>query len=221
MPNTDSHGYVAPEDTDPFAPAADMRGMRPPMHGRTSIPVANLAAQNALRAVHGPAGAKPLTVYNASDDLHWYAVNGTDTDWRMLSPVVATRSVNATASGTLNPLVSDGKALFAADQTIPAHPLGRVPWELVIEAKCQAQIPTNSGVHLRVFVGGVEQGPATYFTNGGTEARFTLETRIPIDRTAADTADMTVRIELQAVVGTAQIIAGGKARFTAQRRMSL
>ncbi|MDF1705004.1 MAG: hypothetical protein P1U38_09545 [Aeromicrobium sp.] len=76
MPNTDTHGFVAPDDTDPFAPAADMRAGRAPHHSRSIIPVANATARDALAAAHSPTSSKPMVIYRSDVDEHYYTKDG-------------------------------------------------------------------------------------------------------------------------------------------------
>lgn len=92
MPNTDAHGLVAPDDSDVFAPAADIRAGRVPLRSRIVVPIANDAAQADLVTAHSPSSSTPLTVNHLADDVMKYTRNGTD--WVRIGGAVSRIPVN-------------------------------------------------------------------------------------------------------------------------------
>lgn len=83
-----AYGIDVPAGTNPFDPDGDMRGMADGdnLGSRVWVPVANIAARDALEAAHGtPTAAKPLHVLRADAPVgaeHEYTTDGIT--WRTL-----------------------------------------------------------------------------------------------------------------------------------------
>lgn len=75
---------------------------------------------------------------------------------------------------------------------------------------------------LRVLLNGVEQTPSPQQLNGsGSNVGQTHQTEVPIHRNAADSADFTIRVEIEGAGSTVNVLAGGRIWMTAERRIAL